>query len=129
MAVAYKVFQDKKYLDSLLILFEYSNNLLCTDGGLYNDLQTEWRFTTTFHEIALAETYLSCKDILPESLVSKILERINIHAKWLYEELNEQSRANINYCTTNALALLLAGKVLGEERYLIQAKHLSYYAL
>ncbi|MCQ2742105.1 MAG: hypothetical protein MJ239_02240 [Bacilli bacterium] len=129
LSVAYKFFKDEKYLNGIFDLFSYSKNLLCTDGGLYNDLQTEWRFTTTFHEIALAETLLSMKGVLPQSLLDTIMTRIDIHARWLYKELNENSRANINYCTTNGLALLLAGKVLGKEEYIAQSKHLVDYAL
>ncbi len=129
LAVCYKRYKDEKYLKALISLFNYSDNVLCTDGGLYNDLQTEWRFTTTFHEIALVETLNSCEDILPTDLVSKIKERIAIHGKWLYENLDEKSAANINYCTTNALALLLAGQKLNKEEYIKQSEKLVKYAI
>ena len=129
LAVCYKRYKDEKYLKALISLFNYSDNVLCTDGGLYNDLQTEWRFTTTFHEIALVETLNSCEDILPADLVSKIKERIAIHGKWLYENLDEKSAANINYCTTNALALLLAGQKLNKEEYIKQSEKLVKYAI
>lgn len=129
LAVCYKRYKDEKYLKALISLFNYSDNVLCTDGGLYNDLQTEWRFTTTFHEIALVETLNSCEDILPTDLVSKIKERIALHGKWLYENLDEKSAANINYCTTNALALLLAGQKLNKEEYIKQSEKLVKYAI
>ena len=129
LAVCYKRYKDEKYLNALISLFNYSDNVLCTDGGLYNDLQTEWRFTTTFHEIALVETLNSCEDILPTDLVNKIKERIAIHGEWLYRNLDEKSAANINYCTTNALALLLAGQKLNKEEYIKQSEKLVRYAI
>ena len=129
LGICYKKYKDEKYLNALIKLFEYSDNVLCTDGGLYNDLQTEWRFTTTFFEIALVETYNSCKDVLPSELINKMKDRIAIHAKWLYDNLDECSAANINYCTTNALSLLLAGNVLNNNQYIERAFRLARYAL
>ena len=129
LGICYKKYKDEKYLNALIKLFEYSDNVLCTDGGLYNDLQTEWRFTTTFFEIALVETYNSCKDVLPSELINKMKDRIAIHAKWLYDNLDECSAANINYCTTNALSLLLAGTVLNNNQYIERAFRLARYAL
>ena len=53
--VAAKTFGDDKYLQAAKDVFAYGENLLCADGGLYNDAQTTWRYTTTFHEIAVIE--------------------------------------------------------------------------
>lgn len=127
--VAYKFFKNPKYLKAAEAVFDYGENLICTDGGIYNDLQTEWRFTTTFHEIDLVETYLSGKEFLSKAFKDKILERIKKCANWLFLNLDEHSYANINYATTNGLALALAGTLLKEDRYLKQAKHLIDYAL
>ena len=46
---------------------------MCLDGGIYNDAQTEWRYTTTFQEIALIETMLEGKDVLDKEELIKIL--------------------------------------------------------
>ena len=110
-------------------MFAYGDNLLCEDGGLYNDAQTTWRYTTTFHLIAVVEAYLAGQEILPQDAKEKFRDRIVRMAEWLYRNLDEKSPANINYSTTNGLALALAGKFLCNADYLRQAKRLTDYAM
>lgn len=129
LSVAYKYFKNDKYLNSATKLMKYSDNLICKDGGIYNDLQTTWRYTTVFYVIDLAETLLSSKDVLPYHFVNKIEERLKLHAKWLYENLDENSYTNINYPINNSLALFLAGSYLSNAEYLKQAHHLAKYAM
>lgn len=129
LSVAYKIFGEEKYLKGAEALLSYSDELLCEDGGLYNDLQTTWRFTTVFFAIDIAETLLSLEDVLPVTFAENLKKRLKIHAEWLYKNLDEHSKANINYPTNNALALYLAGTYLREERYLKQGRKLASYAL
>ena len=124
----YKLTREAKYLAAAESVFGYGENLLCTDGGLYNDAQTTWRYTTVFHLIAISEAYEAGRGILPEPFLAKLYARAERNAAWLYENLDEHSPANINYCTTNGLALLLAGRLLGEEKYLRRAARLVAYA-
>lgn len=124
----YKLTREEKYLAAAQGVFDYGDNLLCTDGGLYNDAQTTWRYTTVFHLIAVAEAYEAGVGILPGPFMAKLHARAKQNAAWLYENLDEHSPANINYCTTNGLALLLAGRLLGEEKYLQKAAGLVRYA-
>ena len=101
---------------------------MCTDGGLYNDASTTWRYTTVFHLAAVIETLFAGKDTLPDKLIKKYEARAEKMAKWLYENLDESTAANINYCTTNGLSLALAGKYFGNEAYLARAARLVGYA-
>lgn len=125
---AYKLTGDKKYLEAGDSAFDYGENLMCTDGGIYNDTSTTWRYTTVFHLAAVIETLFAGKDILPDKLIKKYEARAEKMAKWLYENLDENSAANINYCTTNGLSLALAGKYFGNEAYLTRAARLVHYA-
>lgn len=125
----YKLTGEHKYLDAGLAVFDYGENLLCNDGGMYNDAQTTWRYTTTFHLIAVTEAYLAGEHILPREVLERFRDRIVRMAEWLYHNLDETSPANINYSTTNGLALALAGKLLDNDRYLRQAEHLVGYAM
>ena len=128
-AICYKLSKDAKYLDAISALLDYANNLICDDGGIYNDMQALWRYTTVFQEIALGETYLSAKEVLPSSINKRIFSRIKLHAEWLYQNLNEKTVANINYPTSNVLALYLAGNILHNQKYLKQSKYLLNYVL
>lgn len=125
----YKLIGEQKYLDAGLAVFDYGENLMCEDGGLYNDAQTTWRYTTTFHLIAVIEAYEAGEGILPQEMLGKFRCRIEKMSEWLYRNLDETSPANINYSTTNGLALALAGRFLSDDRYLRQAEHLVGYAM
>ncbi len=125
----YKLTGEQKYLDAGLAVFDYGENLMCEDGGLYNDAQTTWRYTTTFHLIAVIEAYEAGEGILPQEMLGKFRCRIEKMSEWLYRNLDETSPANINYSTTNGLALALAGRFLSDDRYLRQAEHLVGYAM
>lgn len=127
-AVAYKYFREEKYLTAIYDLLEYSKNLTCNNGAIYNDLQTEWLYTTVFFVIDLVETLNSAKDVLPKDLVNTLEEKVAFHSKWLYLNLDEHSPTNINYPANNALAMLLAGNYLNNEDYIKRAHSLADYA-
>lgn len=120
---------ERKYLNAAKAVFAYGDNMLCTDGGLYNDAQAEWRYTTTFHAIAVLEALRAGKEMYDGRTAERLRKRARGMAEWLYSNLDEKAPANINYAATNSLALLLAGKEFGEERYLRQAAHLFAYAM
>ena len=127
--VAAKIFGDEKYLQAAKDVFAYGENLLCDDGGMYNDAQTTWRYTTTFHQTAIIEALRSGSEILGKRTIKAFENRAKKMAEWLYKNLDENSPANINYATTNGLALALSGNYFHEQKYLDQAKHLISYAM
>lgn len=127
--VAAKIFGEEKYLLAAKDVFAYGDNLLCTDGGLYNDAQTTWRYTTTFHQSAVIEALRSGAEILDKETFSAFEKRAARMAEWLYDNLNEKSPANINYATTNGLAMALSGNYFHEQKYLDRAKRLIAYAM
>ena len=126
---AYKLTKDEKYLIAAESVFDYGENLTCDDGGLYNDAQTTWRYTTTFQVIAVIEAYEAGEDILSEEFKAKMRARIEKSSKWVYDNIDEKTCANINYSTTTGLTLALAGKFLNNEEYIAKAKRLIYYAM
>lgn len=127
--VAAKIFGEEKYLLAAKDVFAYGDNLLCTDGGLYNDAQTTWRYTTTFHQTAVIEALRSGAEILDKETFAAFEKRAARMAEWLYDNLNEKSPANINYATTNGLAMALSGNYFHEQKYLDRAKRLIAYAM
>lgn len=127
--VAAKLFGDEKYLRAAKDAFAYGDNLLCDDGGLYNDVQTTWRYTTTFHQTAVIEALRAGAGILEKETAAAFEKRAADMAEWLYINLDENAPANINYATTNGLAMALSGKYFGEQKYLDRAKRLVSYAM
>ncbi len=129
LAVMYKRTGEDKYLQAAQACFDYGEQMTCTDGALYNDAQAAWLNTTVFHTISVIETLRSLKGRLPKAFEDSLYARAKRMAKWLFDNLHEHSGANINYATTNALALQLAGMTLHEPKYLAQAAHLASYAM
>lgn len=127
--VAAKVFGDDKYLRAAKEVFAYGENMLCDDGGMYNDAQTTWRYTTTFHQTAVIEALRAGKGILDDETVAAFEARAAKMAEWLYNNLDEKSPANINYATTNGLALALSGNYFHKQKYLDRAERLIDYAM
>lgn len=126
---AYKLTKDEKYLAAAESVFDYGENLMCFDGGMYNDAQTTWRYTTTFQTIAVIEAYEAGKSFLSDEFKAKMRARIKKTSEWVYENIDEKTGANINYSTTTGLTLALAGKFLDNADYTAKAKRLIYYAM
>ncbi len=129
LTVMAKISGEEKYLQAAKEVFAYGENMLCTDGGLYNDAQAAWRYTTTFHQIAVIEALRAGKALYDEGTKAAFEKRARGMAEWLYYNLDEHSPANINYATTNGLAMALSGKYFGEQKYLDRAAHLIAYAM
>lgn len=127
LAVMYKRTGKKKYLDAAIAVFHYGKNMECDDGSLYNDAQAGWLYTTVFHNIAVIETLNSLKGKLPNSFEAELTARARRMSEWLYRNLDEHSRPNINYCASNALAMMLAYKLFGEDKYRARAERLAKY--
>lgn len=129
LVVMAKISGEEKYLRAAKDVFAYGENMLCTDGGLYNDAQAAWRYTTTFHQIAVIEALRAGKEILDRDAKSAFEKRARGMAEWLYKNLDEHSPANINYATTNGLAMALSGNYFHEEKYLQRGERLISYAM
>lgn len=103
------------------------HNLRQPDGSLLNDLDVDWKGTTVFYTIQLADCLLFHGCLLNEEERTLWKERLARCGEFLYtfEELREN---NINYSIGNALALFLCGQVLDEPRYAGKARELAAMA-
>lgn len=126
--VMYKLTGEKKYLDAANSVFDFGENMLNSDGSVYNDSNSAWRGITVFAATALCEAYEVGKDFLTEEQREKFLARLRGMADWLYYKLEKLS-SNINYCATNTIALALCGKLFGKDEYLKKASDLAEYCM
>lgn len=121
---------ERKYVDAAKAVFDWHDrNMMCDDGSAYNDPNSEWNGITVFATIALCEVLDRHSTPLDAQTREKWENKLARMAGWLYSALNEDLPTNINYLATNAAALALAGKYLGQEAYVEQAGHLAAYAL
>lgn len=97
------------------------------DGSYLNDIDSDWKGTTVFNVIQLAECLLFHESGLPEDTRCLWKARLKKAAEFLYT-FDEINGNNINYPVSNALALYECGLVLREPRFLDKARELAAMA-
>lgn len=108
---------DESWIQAAQGLFQWAEHVVSQpDGSYLNDLDSDWKGTTVFNVIQLADCLLFHGDVLPENLKSEWELRLEKAAEFLYtfHEINDN---NINYPVCNALALYECGVVLGETKF------------
>ncbi len=109
-------------------LFSWAKNTVGQiDGSFLNDIDSDWRGTTVFLTISLAECLRFHSDLLDEETEREWRKQLGETAGFLCK-FDDLLANNINYPISNALALLLCGKVLCEERYIARAEEMAALA-
>lgn len=115
---------DERYKDGAVRLFWWAEHTVSRpDGSYVNDTNSEWKGTTVFSIIQLAEALIHHGHVLDEGSRGAFLYRIARGADFLYG-FEEFLVCNINYRMTCGLALELCGQLLGEVRYQEKAARL-----
>lgn len=118
---------DKKYQEAAEAVFDWGANMVCDDGSFYNDAQSEWNGITVFGVISLCEALRNHGHLLDPDTKKKWEQRMETGAEWIGRTITAKYKTNINYHASAAAALALAGKYLGREAFLKQAKELAAY--
>ncbi len=118
---------EKKYLDAARALFDWSENLVCDDGSIYNDGQNDWNGITVFSAIGLVRSLTRHGHLLTDGEKARREKRLRGYADWLAGGITPQKRTNINYHAANALALLLLGRYFGDGRLTALSEELFTY--
>ena len=121
---------DTRYVDAAIAVEKWQREAaFCDDGSCYNDTHASWAGITVFSAVALCEALERHSSLLPASVKAQWEEKLAKEGQWLRANLDGHAKTNINYLATNACALALVGKYLGNEEWMAQAKHLARYAL
>ena len=80
-------------------------NISQPDGSFINDTDSDWKGTTVFNVIQLADCLLHHREILPVEVAEAWSRRLRRAADFL-SGFNELMDNNINYPVANGLALL-----------------------
>ena len=121
--------RDKRYLGAAKRLFNWSEYMLCDDGSVYNDSQSEWNGVTVFTSIALHHALKYHGVLLNEAEKLRWETRLKRHADWLKLKIRPDSKMNVNYLAANAAAMALLGEYFGDNDLLSRAKPLADRAL
>lgn len=108
---------EERYLDAAGRLFDWGGNLVCDDGSLYNDAQSEWNAITVFTVIGLYESLTHHGHILKPEMKARMEERMAHGAAWIYRTFLGGFVTNINYHASAAAALAMAGHYEGKAGY------------
>ncbi len=120
---------DEKYLDAARGLFQWSEYMLCDDGSLYNDSQSEWNGITVFAAQGLYKALRFHGRLLEAEERARWEARLMRMMLWLRERITPDTRTNINYLCSNASAMALAGDYFGDESFTLAARKLAAKAL
>ena len=121
-------YNDQKFLDAAMRLFDWSSHVSRPDGSFINDTSAIWKGITVFGTIQLGEAikYHGC--ILEPAVLAKWKARLRSAAEFLYGFIH-MSVSNINYPITCSAALAIAGTVLDEPRYIARAREFARNSL
>ncbi len=117
---------DARYVRSAECLFTWGETLLCDDGGLYNDSQSDWRGITVFNAIALHDALSRHGDLLGAPTCEAMRRRLAAMGEWLLRSIVPDAPAyGINYFAAGACAMALLGDFLGRDEFRSHARTLA----
>ncbi len=108
--------KDEKYLRCAEGLIDWSEQLLCPDGGFVNDTESEWKGITTFAFLSLCDAYFGYGHLLNQEYQKKLLHQVTATLDYLVNVFDCRS-GNINYMMATACALEQAAVHFGKNEY------------
>ena len=118
---------EETYLRAAKKLFAWGENMVCPDGAVRNDAQSEWKGVTAFAAIALHNALFYYGSLLEKEEKALWETRLQRMGEWLYENLRPQMHAYLNYYAANAAAMALLGKYFCKKEYISLARYLFEY--
>lgn len=108
--------KDERYIRCAEGLIDWSEQLLCPDGGFVNDTESEWKGITTFAFISLCDAYFRYGHVLSEEYQGKLYHQVTATLDYLVNTFDYHS-GNINYMMAQACALEKAGICFEKSSY------------
>lgn len=118
-------YEDDRYKEAAVCLFDWGENLMCDDGSVYNDAQSAWNGITVFSVISLCEALEKHGGLLTEQERVRFEERLDRMGAWVYENLTMEFVTNINYHAAAAAAMALLGVMRSREDYKERARQMA----
>ena len=118
---------EKKYLDGARALFRWQENLLCDDGSLYNDANSEWNGITAFSVINLCEALTLHGHLLQKAEKEEWEKRMRLMGRWVEKTIVPGFETNINYYAGSAAVQALLGRYFGIPELFESARACAEY--
>ena len=88
----------EEYLDAAKRLFAWGENMVCEDGSVLNDGQSEWRGITVFSAVSMLHALTHHGALLSPSEKAQWKERLSKQLTWIKNSIDPDIRPfNINY--------------------------------
>ena len=120
---------ERRYLDAAGKLFKWAGYMVCDDGSVYNDSQSEWCGITAFAALSYVKALSFHGQLLSGDEKKAWEERLMKMALWLNANITAGTRTNINYLAANAAAMELTGRYFKNSVFLDSARELAAAAL
>ena len=108
---------EQKYLRAAKKAFAWGENLLCDDGSLYNDPNSDWNGVTVFGAVALHDALYYHGNLLTAAEKTAWEARLRKMGEWLSVHLTLERPAHLNYYAANACAMALLGRYFSKPAY------------
>ena len=120
---------ETKYLTAARRLFTWSGTMVCDDGSLYNDAQSDWNGTTVFAALSLEKALRFHGHLLTGPERSAWEDRLLGMGLWLLDGISPEKKHHINYIAAGAAALKRLGLAFSRDDMLRRARYLAESAL
>lgn len=118
---------EEKYLAAARELFVWQGNLLCDDGSVYNDANSEWNGITVFAFVNLYAALTHHGHLLTGKERGEFEKRLYTVGKWVSDTITPAFVNNINYIASSAAVNALMGQYFGEEERILRAGKAAEY--
>ncbi len=125
----YAIDRKPEYLEAARKLFAWSKYMLCDDGSMYNDSQSQWQGTTVFSALGLYHALRYHGNLLEGQERLLWEERLKTLAGWLKGGIRAEGKTNVNYIAANAAAMELIGAYFQNDEMRALARELALAAL
>ncbi len=125
----YSETKDFRYLNCAEKLLLFRKNFEHSDGAVQNDYGSQWKGITVFSAINLYKTLHFFSEVLPENFRKNLEEKFRNSCNWVYENIVDGFRANINYYAAASAVNAMCGEYFYEEKFTIRAKNLLDYCM
>ena len=118
---------EEKYRKAAELCFDFQENFICDDGGLYNDANVTWKAITVFSAISYLKTLENFSEHIrdKEKFEKRTLNMVN----WVYNNLTLNFYSNINYQCATSLCMALAGKYFSCSNFTKRAEEILLYCV
>ena len=121
---------DGRYLTGAKKLFCWGENMVCPDGSLKNDEDSDWRGVTVFAAVSLHDALFYHGALLTAAEKNAWETRLQNMGAWLFENLRPgRLQAYLNYYAANACAMALLGQYFGKPEYTALSRELAAFCL